>query len=101
MIDSMTDSEKLVFMIGFFIFSILLLSGLITFLLGFIYSIINKKVIGSKLIWFGAFCAMIAFSLWLLADAWIDRSRFSLVAVVGFWAFIGLRKKCCCFRKPR
>ena len=101
MIDSMTNSEKLVFMIGFIIFSILILASLITFLLGFSYSIINKETIGKKLIWFGAFCAMIAFSLWLLADAWIDRSWFSLVAVIGIWTFIGLRKKCCCFRKPQ
>jgi len=91
--NSMTDTERLIFLIGGGIFSILILACLLTMLPGFICSIFGKKTIGNKLIWFGALCGAIAFSFALLVAAWIKRSWFSLIMLVAVWVSIGLKKK--------
>jgi len=89
----MTDTERLIFLISCGIFFILILASLLTMLPGFICSIFGKKTIGSKLIWFGALCGVIAFSLALLVAAWIKHSWVSLIMLAAVWVFIGLKKK--------
>jgi hypothetical protein len=85
---------RLIFLIGGGIFSILILASLLTMLPGFICSIFGKKTIGSKLIWFGALCGVMAFSFALLVAAWIKRSWVSLIMLAAALLIpIALKKK--------
>ena len=89
----MTDTERLVFLIGASIFFILVLACVLTMLPGFICSIFGKKTIGNKLIGFGAWCGFIAFSSVLVVAAWIKHSWVPLIMLVAVLIPIGLKKK--------
>ncbi len=78
----MTDTEVVVILIGGGIITILVLVGLLTMLPGFVYWAFGKKETGDKLVKFGAACGMIAFSLLLMAAAWIQRSWIWLIMLV-------------------
>ena len=63
-------TDRIILLIGMIVFFVLNLACAITMLTGFVYSISGNKVIGKKLIKFGAVCGVIAWGSALTIAAW-------------------------------